>query len=383
MVIKMKISSSSILAFLLALGLLPACGTNIGGAAPPLSPPGSTGAAPGAGTTTAAATTTTTAKAAETDAPTAASAASAAATAATAATTASAPSAAANVYMTSEITPKGLQAVYEALDLAPGAGDKVGVKVSTGEPPASNYLRQELIGDFVKGLNGTYIESNTAYGGRRANTAMHYQVAADHGFEPVLLMDDDGEIEIPIDGGLRLKKDIVGTRIGDFNFHIVLSHFKGHQMAGYGGALKQLSIGYASSAGKSWIHTSGKSTRGISGGGQNGFIESMADASKAVVDYVKGLDGGQIIYINVMNRLSIDCDCNGNPSEPDIHDIGILASLDPVALDRACLDLIYAADGNASFVWRVEAQNGAHVIEAAEQLGVGRGAYELINIDVI
>jgi uncharacterized Fe-S center protein len=152
-------------------------------------------------------------------------------------------------------------------------------------------------------------------------------------------------------------------------------------MAGYGGALKQLSIGYASTTGKNLIHTGGKNANRMSGGNQNDFIESMADTSKGVVNYIKSMDGGQIIYINVMNRLSIDCDCNGNPSEPDIHDIGILASTDPVALDQACIDLIYSADGNERFVRRVEAQNGVLVIEAAEQIGVGTREYTLVSVD--
>jgi uncharacterized Fe-S center protein len=287
---------------------------------------------------------------------------------------------AATVYMTTDITPEGLQTVYDALGVAPAEGDNVAVKVTTGEPPASNYLRQDLIGEFVKSLNGTYVECNTAYGGQRAATAMHYHVAADHGFEPIVLMDDEGETEIPVVGGLQLETDTVGAKIADYNFHVVLSHFKGHQIAGYGGALKMLSIGYGSFTGKNLIHTAGNNANAWFGGDQDEFLESMADASKGVVDYVRAMDNGQIIFINVMNRLSIDCDCNGNPSEPDIHDIGILASTDPVALDQACLDLIYAAEGNKSFVRRVEAQNGVHVIEAAEQIGLGSRAYTLENV---
>jgi uncharacterized Fe-S center protein len=287
---------------------------------------------------------------------------------------------AATVYMTTNISPQGLQAVYEALGVAPVSGNRVAVKVTTGEPPASNYLRQELIGAFVRSLNGTYVECNTAYGGRRAATAMHYQVAADHGFQPIVLMDDEGEMEIPVAGGLQLETNTVGTHLADFNFHVVLSHFKGHQIAGYGGALKMLSIGYASFHGKNLIHTAGGNANQWFGGDQNKFLQSMADASKSVVDYVKAMDRGNIIYINVMNRLSIDCDCNGNPSEPDIHDIGILASTDPVALDQACVDLIYSADGNESFVRRLERQNGIHVIESAERIGLGSRTYELIRL---
>ncbi|GHU42477.1 hypothetical protein FACS1894111_06490 [Clostridia bacterium] len=287
----------------------------------------------------------------------------------------------ATVYMTTDLSPKGLQAVYDALGIKPTAEDKVGVKVSTGEPPASNYLRQELIGDFVKGLGGTYLECNTIFGTQRASFAMHYQVAKDHGFQPIVLMDDGGELKLPVDGGLRLKTDVVGTHIGDFNFHVVLSHFKGHPMGGYGGALKNTSVGYASAKGKSFIHTAGKDGTQIYGGSQDAFLESMADAAKSVVQYVRSLERGQIIYINVMNRLSIDCDCMGNPAEPDIHDIGILASSDPVALDRACLDLIYKAKGNEAFVQRVESLNGAHVMEAAEQIGLGTRSYALVSVD--
>lgn len=285
------------------------------------------------------------------------------------------------VYMTTDISPGGLQAVYEALGIKPDSNDKVAIKVSTGEPPASNYLRQDLIGDFVKGLKGTYVECNTAYGGQRASTAMHYQVAADHGFDPIVLMDDEGDMEIPIEGGLQLETDTVGKHLADFNFYVVLSHFKGHQIAGYGGALKQLSIGCGSVTGKCLIHTAGASSTSPWGGDQDDFLESMADASKGVVDYIKNMDGGQVIYINVMNRLSIDCDCNGNPAEPDIHDIGILASTDPVALDQACIDLIYKADGNESFLRRLEAQNGVHVLEAAEQIDLGSREYTMVSID--
>ena len=285
------------------------------------------------------------------------------------------------VYMTTDISPEGLQAVYEALGIAPKSGDQVAIKVSTGEPPASNYLRQDLIGEFVKGLNGTYVECNTAYGGQRASTAMHYQVAADHGFDPIVLMDDEGDMEIPIVGGLQLETDTVGKHLQDFNFYVVLSHFKGHQMAGYGGALKQLSIGCASFTGKNLIHTAGASGTSPWGGDQDDFLESMPDASKGVVDFIENMDGGKVIYINVMNRLSIDCDCNGNPAEPDIHDVGILASTDPVALDQACIDLIYKADGNESFLRRLEAQNGVHVLEAAVQIGLGSREYALESID--
>lgn len=284
------------------------------------------------------------------------------------------------VYFTSDISPEGMMAVYEALGVTL-EGDNIAVKLSTGEPPASNYLRPELIKDVVEAVNGTIVECNTAYGGSRSETAMHYQVAEDHGFTELgkgfVIMDEDGSMVIPVEGGQRLTENYVGAHFGDFDGFLVLSHFKGHMIAGYGGALKNISIGIGSQEGKNLIHTAGRSHTSWFGGEQDAFLESMADAGKSVVDYLDG----NILFINVMNRLSIDCDCNGNPAEPDIHDIGILASTDPVALDQACLDLIYQAEGNEAFVRRVEGQNGAHVLEAAEQIGLGSRTYELVNID--
>ena len=291
--------------------------------------------------------------------------------------TSPAPGDAAIVYMTTDISPEGMMAVYEALGWTPEGN--VAVKLSTGEPPASNYLRPELIADVVSTVNGTIVECNTAYGGSRAETAMHYQVAEDHGFTAIAdfqILDEDGSLSLPVVGGTRLTENFVGAAFSDYDSYLVLSHFKGHAMAGFGGAIKNISIGLASSEGKSWIHTGGTSKRGINGN-QDAFLESMAEAGKAVVE---ALDG-QIVYINVMNRLSVDCDCSGRPAEPDIHDIGILASTDPVALDQACIDLIYAAEGNASLVNRVESRNGLHTLEHAEEIGLGSRTYELVNID--
>ena len=284
------------------------------------------------------------------------------------------------VYFTSDISSEGMMAVYEALGVKL-EGDNIAVKLSTGEPPASNYLRPELIRDVVEAVDGTIVECNTAYGGSRSETAMHYQVAKDHGFTELgkgfVIMDEDGSMVIPVEGGQRLTENYVGAHFGDFDGFLVLSHFKGHMIAGYGGALKNISIGIGSQEGKNLIHTAGRSHTSWFGGEQDAFLESMADAGKSVVDYLDG----NILFINVMNRLSIDCDCNGNPAEPDIHDIGILASTDPVALDQACLDLIYQAEGNESFVRRVEGQHGVHVLEAAEEIGLGSRTYELVNID--
>lgn len=234
------------------------------------------------------------------------------------------------VYMTRAVTPEGLMAVYQALQWEPQG--RVAVKLSTGEPPASNYLRPELIAGLVQSLDGTIVECNTAYGGSRAETAMHYQVAEDHGFTAIAdfqILDEDGSMTLPVQGGTRLSENYVGAAFDDYDSYLVLSHFKGHSMAGYGGAIKNISIGLGSSEGKAWVHSAGSSRTNPWGGDQDAFLESMAEAGKSVSDYL----GDQIVYINVMNRLSVDCDCDGNPAEPDMHDIGILASTDPVALD--------------------------------------------------
>ena len=285
------------------------------------------------------------------------------------------------VYMTTDISPEGLMKVYEALGVEL-TGDNIAVKLSTGEPPASNYLDPDLIRDLVERVDGTIVECNTAYGGSRSETAMHYQVAEDHGFTDLgkgfLIMDEDGESMIlPVEGGQQLSENYVGAHFGDFDGFLVLSHFKGHMIAGFGGAIKNISIGIGSQEGKNLIHTAGRSHTSWFGGEQDAFLESMADAGKSVVD---ALDGN-ILFINVMNRLSIDCDCNGNPAEPDIHDIGILASTDPVALDQACVDLIYQAEGNESFIRRMEGQHAEHVLEAGEAIGLGSRTYRLEKVD--
>ena len=282
------------------------------------------------------------------------------------------------VYMTREITPEGLMAVYQALQWEPQG--RVAVKLSTGEPPASNYLRPELIAGLVQSLDGTIVECNTAYGGSRAETAMHYQVAEDHGFTAIAdfqILDEEGSMTLPVQGGTRLSENYVGAAFEDYDSYLVLSHFKGHSMAGYGGAIKNISIGLGSSEGKVWIHSAGSSRTNPWGGDQDAFLESMAEAGKSVSDYL----GDQIVYINVMNRLSVDCDCDGNPAEPDMHDIGILASTDPVALDQACIDLVYSAEDGQSLVNRIESRNGLHTLEHAQQIGLGSRSYELVSID--
>ncbi len=284
------------------------------------------------------------------------------------------------VYFISDITPEAMVEIYNALEWSPTG--RVAVKLSTGEPPASNYLRPELIADLVSLVDGTIVECNTAYGGSRASTAMHYQVAEDHGFTaiaPVKILDEDGSMTLPVEGGAVLSENYVGAAFADYDSYLVLSHFKGHAMAGFGGALKNISIGLGSSEGKCWIHSGGTSSASPWGGDQDAFCESMADAGKSVSDYLG--NGEQIVYINVMNRLSIDCDCDGNPAEPDMHDIGILASTDPVALDQACIDLVWVSEGNESFINRVEGRNGLHTLESAETIGLGSRAYRLINLD--
>ena len=282
------------------------------------------------------------------------------------------------VYMTRAVTPEGLMAVYQALQWEPQG--RVAVKLSTGEPPTSNYLRPELIAGLVQSLDGSIVECNTAYGGSRAETAMHYQVAEDHGFTAIAdfqILDEEGSMTLPVQDGTRLSENYVGAAFDDYDSYLVLSHFKGHSMAGYGGAIKNISIGLGSSEGKAWIHSAGSSRTNPWGGDQDAFLESMAEAGKSVSDYL----GDQIVYINVMNRLSVDCDCDGNPAEPDMHDIGILASTDPVALDQACIDLVYGAEDGQSLVNRIESRNGLHTLEHAQQIGLGSRSYELVSID--
>lgn len=285
----------------------------------------------------------------------------------------------ADVFFTSDISPEGLQKVYEALNRE--AAGNVAVKISTGEP-GSNYLRVDLIGDFVQSVNGTIVECNTAYGGSRASTAMHLQVAKDHGYTEIAnvdIMDADGDVSLPVIGGTVLTENYVGKNFENYDFFVILSHFKGHAMAGYGGAIKNSAIGIASSRGKNWIHTGGTSDTNWFGGDQNNFLRAMAEANKAVSDSLD--NGNNILYINVMNRLSVDCDCNGNPAEPDMHDIGILASLDPVALDKACVDLVYAAADGDSLIQRIEARNGILTIEHGAAIGLGTTNYTLIHLD--
>ena len=286
----------------------------------------------------------------------------------------------AKIYFTSDISAQGLLRIYEALGWEPGG--KCAVKISTGEPPASNYLRPELIVDLVQRVDGTIVECNTAYGGSRASSAMHRQVAEDHGFTQIAefdLMDEEGDTEWPVADGIRLDRIIVGSHAENYTDWVILSHFKGHAMAGFGGAIKNVGIGISSARGKVLVHSAGTRTSGsIMHSEQDEWLEALAEMVKGFRDHV---GEEHIIYINVMNRLSVDCDCDGNPAEPDIHDIGILAGFDPVALDQACVDLVYQAEGNASLVNRIESRNGLHTLEHGQEIGLGSRTYELVSID--
>ena len=285
------------------------------------------------------------------------------------------------VYLTTDISPDGLMAIYRALGKT--ASGKVAIKLHTGEGDNSNNLEPDFIKELVNTVDGTIVECNTAYGGSRANTALHMQVARDRGYTAIAevdIMDAQGGIEIPVIGGTRLQTNQVGANFVNYDFFIILSHFKGHAMGGFGGALKNTSIGIASSEGKSLIHTAGKQTTGFGWGWPvDEFTESMAEAAKSVSDYLD--NGNNIIYINVANRLSVDCDCVANPAEPDMHDFGILASLDPVALDQACVDLVYAAPDGESVVKRIESRKGTHILEHADAIGLGSREYRIVSID--
>lgn len=282
------------------------------------------------------------------------------------------------VFMTKDISSEGLMKVYEALNKKPTG--KVAVKISTGEPGGHNFLSPDLIKKLVTDVNGTIVECNTAYGGSRSTTAMHMQVAKDHGFTaiaPVDIQDAEGSISLPVKNGKHLTENLVGSYFKNYDSYIVISHFKGHAMGGFGGAIKNISIGIASAEGKALIHSAGKSRTNPWGGAQDPFLESMAEAAKTVSDEL----GGNMLYINVMNRLSVDCDCSSNPAEPDMHDIGILASFDPVALDKACVDLVYAAPDGKSLIERIESRNGTLTLKYAEEIGLGSQQYSLVNVD--
>ena len=288
---------------------------------------------------------------------------------------------ASTVYFTRDISAAGLVRAFESLGAQPSGN--VAVKLSTGEPGGHNFLQPELIADLVRGVGGTIVECNTAYGGQRGDTESHLQAAADHGFTAIAdvdIMDADGSLALPVTGGVHLTEDLVGSHLANYDYVISLAHFKGHAMGGFGGAVKNCSIGIASREGKMLIHSAGASTSSWGSPAQDEFLESMAEAAKAVSDRFGGV-GGSMCYVNVMNRLSVDCDCDSHPAEPEMADIGILSSLDPVALDRACVDLVYAAPDGAALVERMESRNGAHTLDHAERIGLGSQAYELVDLD--
>lgn len=287
------------------------------------------------------------------------------------------------VYFTNKITPESLIKIYDALNVK--LEGKVGVKISTGEPGGHNFLDPNLIKDLVNKLNGTIVECNVAYPGKRLTSDVHWKTFEEHGFKaiaPCEILDEDGEISIPVNGGKRLKEILIGSKLKNYDSILMLSHFKGHGMAGFGGALKNMSIGLASSKGKIFIHSSGESDsfESLFSSDQDSFLESMADADKAIMDLM-GRDN--IIYINVANNLSVDCDCSDRPAPPKMKDIGIMASKDPVALDQACIDAVYNSEdsGKADLIERIESRNGIHTVEAAYELGLGSREYEIINID--
>lgn len=284
----------------------------------------------------------------------------------------------ATVFMTSAINAEALLEIYHALGRS--AKGNVAVKISSGEPGGHYFLSPDLIAPLVNEVNGTIVECNTAYGGGRADTASHKRVMEQHGFNaigPTDIMNEEGTMSIPVVGGIHLTEDVVGSHFANYEFLVNLAHFKGHAMGGFGGVIKNLSIGIASPEGKCLIHTAGASSTSPWGGAQDPFLESMAEAAKGVADYM----GENILYINVMNNLSIDCDCDSSPAAPTMQDIGILASLDPVALDQACVDLVYAAPDGKDLIARIESRNGIHTLEHGEMIGLGSREYELIGID--
>lgn len=287
------------------------------------------------------------------------------------------------VYFTHDISPEAIVRLYNALGRK--AHGKVAVKISTGEPGGHNFLDPALIAPFVKLVDGTIVECNTAYTGKRYTTQDHLQAAKDHGFTAIAsvdIMDAEGEVQLPLDDGKHLKYDIVGSHYPEYDFTIILSHFKGHQMGGFGGAVKNMSIGIASGNGKMYIHSAGATDNregGWKAAEQDDFLESMAEAAKAVATHA----GDNILYISVANKLSVDCDCNSHPEDPKMHDIGILASLDPIALDKACTDLVRSSEdhGKIHLIERIDSRHGMHTLDYGEKIGLGSQTYKIVDLD--
>lgn len=297
-------------------------------------------------------------------------------------------SAQSKVYMTREITHDALVKIYKAVGRS-AVGHRVAVKISTGEAGNPNYLRPTLISALVDTVHGTIVECNTAYEGKRNTVEAHWQTIREHGFDtiaPVDLMDEEGQMKIPVRDKRHIKYDIVGDHLPRYDFMINLAHFKGHAMGGYGGVLKNASIGVASADGKAYIHSAGKieTVEGLwdNIAEQDLFLESMAAAAQGVADYF----GDNIVYINVMNNMSVDCDCDSHPSDVVLKDYGILASTDPVALDKACVDIIFnmkpsEGNDNAPLIERINSRHGTHTIDHAAAIGLGSLDYEIIDID--
>ncbi len=296
------------------------------------------------------------------------------------------------VYFTKEITPESLVKIYKALGVE--ATGRVAVKISTGEGGNTHYLKPTLIRNLVDEVNGTIVECCTAYGGSRQDPKKHWETIHEHGFDSIFavdLMDEFGDIRIPIKDKKHLKYDIVGNHLPNYDFMINLAHFKGHAMGGFGGVMKNASIGVASTAGKCYIHTAGKSADPATawskenlaaGPTQDLFLESMAAAAQAVHEYFNG----RVIYINVMNNMSVDCDCDGHPAKPELKDMGIMASLDPVAVDQACLDKVFEykgkpGDDNKPLIQRINRQHGTYITDYAEKIGLGSKKYVLVDLD--
>lgn len=290
------------------------------------------------------------------------------------------------VYFCPRITPENLVKVYNALGRE--AKGRVAAKLSTGEAGNPYHLSTDVIKKLIKMTDATIVECNTAYEGRRCNVADHLQTAAEHGFTAIAevdIMDGEGDIALPVRNGRHLKENFVGKNWSNYDFTMVLSHFKGHPMAGFGGALKNVAIGMASSRGKAWIHTAGQSqTVPVDWANvppQDDFLESMAEACESVFDKA----GENILFINVANNLSVDCDCVTEPEAPEMKDLGILASLDPVALDRACVDMVYNSPdhGKKHLIERMEQQHATHLLDYAEQLGLGSQKYVIEHIEPV
>lgn len=294
------------------------------------------------------------------------------------------------VFFTRDISPEGLVRIYEALGVK--AEGRVAVKISTGEGGNKHYLKPTLIQPLVEKVNGTIVECCTAYGGTRQDPAKHWQTIHEHGFDSLFavdIMDEHGDIRIPVKDRTHMNYDIVGEHLAHYDFMINLAHFKGHAMGGFGGVMKNASIGVASTAGKAYIHSAGHTQDAaemwnvIKTLPQDHFLESMAAAAQAVHEYF----GGKVVYINVMNNMSVDCDCDGNPAKPELQDMGIMASLDPVAVDQACLDMVFTheakkGDDNKPLIARINRQHGTYITDYAERIGLGSKKYTIVNLDL-